>query len=241
MEPSHIVRSFDEELGQIESLLLEMGGLVETGIAESVEALTNADAELCEKVIREDKKVDALEMRIDQMAVQLLARRQPMADDLRTVVCALRISSNLERIGDYAKNIAKRGKVLGGQARVGSSVNTLKRMAKMVRAMVGDVLDAFVARDTAMADELRLRDEEVDHMHNTLFRELLTHMMEDPRNITPCMHLLFIAKNLERMGDHVTGIAEQISYLVNGVMPVDDRPKSDLVETIARNPIMPVK
>ena len=237
MESSHIVKSFDEELGQIETLLLEMGGLVETQIAESMEGLVTGDMELCEKVRKDDAKVDALEMKTDELAVRLLALRQPVATDLRTIVCALRISSNLERIGDYSKNVAKRAVLIEGETKFGSSTNTLKRMAKMVKAMVGDVLDAFVARDVAMADELRQRDEEVDHMHNTLFRELLTHMMEDPRSITTCMHLLFIAKNLERVGDHVTGIAEQISYLVNGELPDDDRPKSDLVESISEKPV----
>lgn len=232
MERSHIVKSFDEELGHIESLLLEMGGLVEIQIAESIEALLVGDSELAEKVRNDDRKVDMLEMKTDETAIRLLALRQPMAGDLRAVVCALRVSSNLERIGDYAKNIAKRSQLIGGKASIGSASNTLKRMGRMVQTMVGEVLDAFVNRDVAMAEELRTRDEEVDHMHNTLFRELLTHMMEDPRNITSCMHLLFIAKNLERMGDHVTGISEQIAYLVNGTLPDEDRPKSDLLEAI---------
>lgn len=233
MESSHIVKSFDEELGTIESKLLEMGGIVETLIDDSVIGLVNRDKELCSKVIRDDRRVDALEIETDELAVRLLALRQPMAADLRSVVCALRVSTNLERIGDYAKNIAKRAMIIADDAPVGSSAATLKRMGKMVREMVGDVLDAFVKRDTNMAEELRRRDEEVDHMHNTLFRELLTHMMEDPRNISASMHLLFIAKNLERMGDHVTSIAEQIIYLVTGALPDEDRPKSDLIATIA--------
>lgn len=233
MESSHIVKSFDEELGTIESKLLEMGGIVETLIDDSVIGLVNRDKELCSKVIRDDRRVDALEIETDELAVRLLALRQPMAADLRSVVCSLRVSTNLERIGDYAKNIAKRATIIADDAPVGSSAATLKRMGKMVREMVGDVLDAFVKRDTNMAEELRRRDEEVDHMHNTLFRELLTHMMEDPRNISASMHLLFIAKNLERMGDHVTSIAEQIIYLVTGALPDEDRPKSDLIATIA--------
>ena len=232
METTHIVKSFDQELGQIESLLLEMGGIVETQIAESIDGLINRDIDLCQKVRKDDKKVDQLEVRTDELAIRLLALRQPMAADLRSVVCALKVSTNLERVGDYAKNIAKRGIILAEYPPIGSSSNTIKRMGKMVREMVGQVLDAFVKRDVAMANELRRRDEEVDHMHNTLFRELLTHMMEDPRNITTCMHLLFVAKNIERMGDHVTGVAEQITYLVTGVLPDDDRPKSDLMESI---------
>jgi len=231
METTHIVKSFDQELGQIESRLLEMGGLVENQIKEAIEGLISRDIRLCEKVRRDDRKVDALEVQTDELAVKLLALRQPMAADLRSVVCALRVSTNLERIGDYAKNIAKRAIILAEEGEIGSSENTIKRMGKMVREMVSDVLDSFIKRDQEMAEELRRRDEEVDHMHNTLFRELLTHMMEDPRNITPSMHLLFIAKNLERMGDHVTGIAEQITYLVSGSLPDDDRPKSDILST----------
>jgi phosphate transport system protein len=232
MATTHIVKSFDQELGQIESRLLEMGGLVENQIREAVDGLILKDVQLCEKVRRDDRKVDALEMQTDELAIRLLALRQPMAADLRSVVCALRVSTNLERIGDYAKNIAKRAIILSEMGDIGSSGNTIRRMGKMVREMVSDVLDSFIGRDVDMAEELRKRDEEVDHMHNTLFRELLTHMMEDPRNITPSMHLLFIAKNLERMGDHVTGIAEQITYLVTGSLPDSDRPKSDILSSL---------
>lgn len=228
MENAHIVKSYDEELGRIESMLLEMGGIVETQIQESIEALIVRDSDLGQKVLEDDRKVDALDDRIDEATVILIARRQPMADDLRSAVCALKVSGNLERIGDYAKNIAKRSSVIAEYGQIGSSVNTLKRMGRMVQGMLHDILDAYVARDLEMARELRRRDEEVDHMHNTLFRELLTHMMEDARNITPGMHLLFIAKNLERIGDHATGIAEQITFLVTGQRPDDDRPKSDL-------------
>ncbi len=228
METGHIVKSFDEDLGQIESLLLEMGGLVETQISEAVHALTSRDVELGEKIRENDRRVDDLEVQINELTIRTLALRQPMAEDLRAVVTALKVAANLERIGDYAKNIAKRTSVLAQSPHIGSYGSTIKRMSKLVQDMVRDVLDAYVARDSQTAEDLRMRDEEVDQLHNTLFRELLTYMMEDARNITPCLHLLFIAKNIERMGDHTTGIAEQVYYLVTGTQLDDDRPKGDM-------------
>ncbi len=233
MESNHIVTSFDQELGQAETLFLEMGGLVESQIAEAAEALVRRDVEQAEKVRTRDSEVDALETRIDELAVRLLALRQPVADDLRMIVSTLKVSANLERIGDYAKNVAKRTTVLANSNPVGSSSDTIRRMSKLVREMLTNVLDAYVARDVSAADEIRRRDEEVDQIHNALFREILTYMMEDPKAITPCMHLLFIAKNIERIGDHVTGIAEQVHYLVNGKMPDDDRPKGDVTSFIS--------
>ena len=227
MEKAHIVRSFDQELSEIENLILEMGGLVENQIVGAIEALNKRDNELAEKIRADDKAVDALETRIDDLAVRTIALRQPLADDLRHVIAALKIAGNLERIGDYSKNIAKRTKIIADSNPVGTSEKTLKRMGQLVQAMVGDVLNAFIAKDLAMADEIRERDEEVDHMHNTLFREMLTYMMEDPRNITPCMHMLFIAKNLERMGDHTTAIAEQIHFVITGSLPAEKRTKGD--------------
>ena len=232
MSNAHIVKSFDSELAQIENLILEMGGIVETQITESIKALTGRDEELALKVRANDKAVDALETRIDDLTLRTLALRQPMAQDLRSVICALKVASNLERIGDYSKNIAKRSIVLNNAVRLESAEKTIIRMGAMVQVMVADVLNAYVAKDVKMADELLLRDEEVDHMHNTLFRELLTYMMESPHYITPGMHMLFVAKNLERMGDHVTGIAEQIHYVATGSIPDDDRPKSDLTNQI---------
>lgn len=227
METEHIVRSFDEDLGRIISLVMEMGGLVESQIVDAANALAKRDASMAQRVIEGDERIDELEMTLDAMAVRTLALRQPMAEDLRAVVAALKIASNLERIGDYAKNIAKRTSIIAQEPSVGSSVNMIKRMSIMVQKMITDVLDAFAAHDAIAASDVRLRDEEVDEMHNTLFRELLTYMMEDPRNITPCMHLLFIAKNVERMGDHTTSIAEQVFFMVRGEMPDDERPKSD--------------
>lgn len=236
MENAHIVKSFDQELGQIESMLLEMGGLVETQISESVTALVARDVELSEKIREDDRRVDALEEKIDEFAQRVLIHRQPMAADLRAVICALKVTTNLERIGDYAKNIGKRTSVLAEFDSVGSSANTIRRMGGLVQQMVRDVLDAYVARDIEMAKDLRQRDEEVDHMHNTLFRELLTHMMENARSITPCMHLLFIAKNIERMGDHTTAIAEQVHYLVSGSLPRESRKKGDMTSLMSIDP-----
>ena len=227
MESAHIVKSFDEDLRQIQSMILEMGGLVELQINQSVSSLVDRDIELAEKVRADDKQVDALDAKIDKATLLTLTLRQPVADDLRNVVCALKVSSSLERIGDYAKNIAKRTQALANTSSVGTSEKTIRRMGDMVQKMVADVLDAYIKQDVALADELRIRDEEVDHIHNTLFRELLTYMMEDPRSITPCTHMLFIARNLERMGDHATAIAEQIHYVVTGSLPEEDRPKSD--------------
>ena len=228
MENAHIVKSFDQDLAQIEALILEMGGMVENQIMLAIKALISRDEELAKSVRAADKAIDAVEVQVDELALRILALRQPMASDLRAVVCAMKVSSNLERIGDYAKTIAKRTVTLKDTTSVGSSEKTLKRMGELVQRMIQDALNAYVAKDLAMVDELIARDEEVDHMHNTLFRELLTYMMEDPRHITSCMHLLFIAKNIERMGDHTTAVAEQIHYVVTGEMPEEDRPKSDL-------------
>lgn len=226
-ESAHIVTAVDTDLGQIETLLLEMGGLVEAQIADGVQALITCDVEAGQRVRRKDKQVDAYESKIDELAIRFIAMRQPMAVDLRRVVTALKITSALERMGDYAKNMGKRVEVLAEAETIGGSLKAIERMSELVREMVRDVLDAFIARDTAMAYEIRDRDEQVDQLHNTMFREMLTYMMEQPENITPCMHLLFITKNVERMGDHATGIAEQIIYLVDGSLPDDDRQKGD--------------
>ncbi len=231
MTQEHIVKSFDEDLKHIETLIIEMGGFVEKHISESATALARRDTELAAFIIKGDKRIDALEAEVDQAVVRILAQRQPMAQDLRAVVVAPKIASNLERIGDYAKNIAKRTSVLAKAQPIGSSAATIKRMCVMVQDMVKDVLEAYVSRNEAMADDVRRRDEEVDQMHNTLFRELLTYMMEDPRAISPCMHLLFISKNVERMGDHTTSIAEQVHYMVSGEIFDEERPKSDTTST----------
>ena len=238
MENTHIVGAFDRDLKKIEGLLLEMGGLVELQMADVVMALVKRDTTLGQEVRDKDHRIDALEQKINERAVRLLALRQPMADDLRMIIAIMKVSASLERIGDYAKNIAKRLSVLVQAPPIGSSEKTLKRMSDLVQLMVSDVLDSFLKRDIELADDVRHRDEEVDLMNNTLFRELLTYMMEDPRSISVCMHLLFIAKNIERAGDHTTSIAEQVHYMASGSLPTDERSKSDITSTMAVHPDM---
>ncbi len=228
MESSdHIVKSYDEELSQLDNMIAEMGGLAEAQLADAVQALVRRDIDFAASVVEGDRRIDAMETEIDLFTVRLLALRQPLADDLRVVIAALKISANLERIGDYAKNVAKRTGVLVQNPAMGGATGTIVRMSAMVQSMIANVLDAFIARDAQAAADVRLRDQEVDHLHTSLFRELLTYMMEDPRNITACTHLLFIAKNVERIGDHATGIAEQVYFMVTGTMPEAERPKGD--------------
>ncbi|MEM8748923.1 MAG: phosphate signaling complex protein PhoU [Pseudomonadota bacterium] len=230
-ESAHIVSAFDSDLRQIENLVVAMGGLVEQQIEMAAEVIVTRDLELAEKLIASDKPVDAMQLEIDELVVRIIALRQPKAQDLRAVLAALKVAADLERIGDYAKNLAKRTNVLAQVSPIGSSSKTIKRMCLMVREMVKDVLDAYLVRDVASANEVRLRDEEIDQIHNNLFRTLLTYMLEDPRHITACMHLLFISKNVERMGDHTTSVAEQIIFLITGELPDDDRPKGDTTST----------
>jgi len=228
MEQSqHIASAFDRDLESIQALIMRMGGLVEESIHNSVLALDTKDAELAEKVRAGDKTIDALEERVNEEAARIIALRAPTAGDLRTVLSVFRVSANLERIGDYSKNIAKRSSVMFQLQPVEGASSSLKRMARTVELMLKDALDAYIKRDADLAQEVRERDAEVDQIYSGLFREYLTFMMEDPRNITACMHLHFMAKNIERMGDHVTSIAEQVIYLVTGEMPDDDRIKGD--------------
>lgn len=228
----HISSAFEKDLRDIENKVVTMGGLVEQQLEEAAELIVSRDLEVAEKLIASDKAVDEIEAEIDQLVVRLIALRQPRAQDLRAVLAALKVAADLERIGDYAKNLAKRTVVLAQVSPVGSSAKSIRRMCLMVRQMVKDVLDAYLARDLAAAEEVRLRDEEVDQIHNSLFRTLLTYMLEDQRNITPCMHLLFISKNIERVGDHTTSIAEQIQFLISGSMPDEERPKGDETSTL---------
>ena len=229
----HIVTAFDDDLNRIEQLVLKMGGLVEKQVTDAATVMLERDLERAEIVIKGDKPIDALEIELDQLVARTIALRQPQAQDLRAVLAALKVAGNLERIGDYAKNMAKRTRVLATQPPVGESAKTVRRMCNLVVAMISDVLNAYLERDPQAAEDVRLRDEDVDQMHNTLFRALLTYMLEDPRNITPAMHLLFIAKNVERMGDHTTAIAEQVYYLVEGTMPAEDRPKGDVTSMLS--------
>ncbi|SNX67568.1 PhoU-like phosphate uptake regulator [Cereibacter ovatus] len=224
----HISSAFDRDLEAVQALIMKMGGMVEAAILDAAQALETRDEELAEQVRRGDAAIDALEERIHAEAARLIALRSPTATDLRTVLTVMKIAAALERCGDYAKNLAKRSLALGQMPTVGDSAGSIRRMAKTVELLLKDALDSYIQRDAHLAAEVRQRDREVDQMYNALFREFLTHMMEDPRNITACMHLHFIAKNIERMGDHSTAIAEQVIYLVTGALPGDPRPKEDL-------------
>lgn len=226
-EGQHISAAYDRDLEALQALIIKMGGLVETAIHDAAAALLDRDEDLARKVRAQDKAVDALEEAVNLEAARIIALRAPVASDLRTVLAVMKISTNLERCGDYAKNMGKRTSVLVQMPTVNGASNSIRRMARDVELMLKDALDAFIQRDVELAAEVRQRDEDIDQIYNTLFREFLTHMMEDPRNITACMHLHFIAKNIERMGDHVTSIAEQVIYLVTGDMPGDLRSKKD--------------
>jgi phosphate transport system protein len=229
----HIASVFDRDLEAIQAQIMKMGGLVEAAIRDSALSLDTRDEELAEAVRKGDKAIDALEELINEEAARVIALRAPIARDLRLILTVIKISANLERIGDYAKNMAKRTSVLSQMAPVSDSTGALRRMAREVERMLNDALDAYVQRDAELATDVIGRDQDVDQMYNALFREFLTFMMEDPRNITACMHLHFIAKNIERMGDHVTSIAEQVVYLVTGEHPDDARPKADKTSMMA--------
>ncbi|MFK7752735.1 MAG: phosphate signaling complex protein PhoU [Sedimentitalea sp.] len=228
MQDQHIASAFDRDLEAIQARIMKMGGLVEAGIRNAALSLETRDQELAEQVRLGDKAIDALEETINEEAARVIALRAPTAIDLRLVLSVMKISGNLERIGDYAKNLAKRTGVLSQMAPVNDSASALRRMAREVELMLKDALDSYIQRDEHLARDVIQRDKDVDQMYNALFREFLTFMMEDPRNITACMHLHFIAKNMERMGDHVTSIAEQVVYLVSGERPDEPRPKGDI-------------
>ena len=227
MSKLHISSAFDRDLEAIQAQIMKMGGMVEDAIRLAAQSLDTRDEELAERVRAGDKTIDALEDLINERAARVIALRAPTAIDLRLILSVIKISASLERIGDYAKNMAKRTGVLAQIAPVSDSARSIRRMARTVEGMLKDALDAYIQRDADLAMDVIARDEDVDQMYNALFREFLTFMLEDPRNITPCMHLHFIAKNTERMGDHVTAIAEQVIYMVTGQHPDEDRPKSD--------------
>lgn len=226
MTTDHIVKSFDEELNRLSDLINRMGGLAESQLENAIEAMQKRDSDLAEEAVAHDRLIDDLHAEVDEMAIRLLALRQPMAGDLRHIVTTLKVAPMVERIGDYAKNVAKRTIALNQMPPV-KPLFIIPRMGHMVRDMTKDVLDAFSNNDVAMAQDVWARDKEVDDMYDSLFRELLTYMMEDARNITACTHLLFVARNIERIGDLATNIAELIYYQVEGVPLDGDRPKAD--------------
>jgi len=227
----HTLKAFDADLQELARMIAEMGGLAERQIGDALDALNRRDTVLARSVIAADSRVDSLQHQIEEKAILTIARRQPMAVDLRDLVGALRVSNDLERIGDLAKNIAKRVEVMDGELSLQKVMRGIEHMTELVLTQIKEVLDAYARRDVAKAMEVWRADEEVDAVNNSLFRELLTYMMEDPRNISLCTHLLFCAKNIERMGDHATNIAETIYYMVEGYILPDDRPKGDLTST----------
>ena len=223
----HTTKAFDADLQDLARMVAEMGGIAEKQIGDSVDALVRRDLALAQRVISIDPKIDALQREIEDKSVLTIARRQPMAVDLRDIVAALRISNDLERIGDLAKNIGKRVAAIDGEFYPQKVVRGVEHMADLVLTQIKEVLDSYARRDVKQAIAVWHGDEEIDAVNNSLFRELLTYMMEDPRNITFCTHLLFCAKNIERMGDHATNIAETVYYMVEGRPLVDERPKGD--------------
>ncbi|HYD30485.1 MAG TPA: phosphate signaling complex protein PhoU [Azospirillaceae bacterium] len=226
MSSEHIVKSFAQELQRLSNLVTQMGGVAEAQVEAAIRAVARRDVDLAGQVIQSDHRLDNFEREIDSEAIRLLALRQPMAQDLREIVSSLKIAADLERIGDYAANIAKRSMALA-QVPVVQPAAAIPRMGRMVEGIIKDVLDAYIERDVDKAIGAWQRDEELDDLYTSLFREVLTYMMEDPRNITPCTHVLFMAKNLERIGDHATNIAETLHYMVRGKSLTEERPKGD--------------
>jgi phosphate transport system protein len=227
MATEHIVKSFDEDLARLSDLVSRMGGLAENQLDKAIDALQTRDSALAEQVIEADTKIDHLQHEIEELALRMIALRQPMAADLRTIIAALKAASALERVGDYAKNIAKRSIAVAEVNSIGP-VNTLSRLAGTVGDLLKTVLEAYARRDVAMARQVIEDDSQVDVLHTSLFRELLTYMMEDPRTIASGIHLLFVAKNLERVGDQATNIAENLLYIVEGGSGFYDRSKADV-------------
>ena len=227
MNDQHTAKAFDSDLQDLSRMVAEMGGLAEKQVADSVSALARRDTVLAGRITAADAQIDALQSEIEEKSVLTIARRQPMAIDLREIVGALRLANDLERIGDLAKNIAKRVIALNAEFPPPKLIRGVEHMTDLVLGQMKAVLDAYARRDDAKAMAVWRGDEEIDAMCTSVFRELLTYMMEDPRNISFCIHLLFCAKNVERMGDHATNIAETVHYIIEGRPITDKRPKGD--------------
>ncbi|MCX8572455.1 MULTISPECIES: phosphate signaling complex protein PhoU [Hyphomicrobiales] len=227
MQSVHIVSAYDEELKFLARKIAAMGGQAERMVDQAVAALVNGDPELGQRVVQDDLVLDEAEREIDDKAILIIARRQPMATDLREIIGAIRISADLERVGDLGKNIAKRVAAVAEGRQPTSLFRGLEALAELALTQLKEVLDVYASRSVDKIGFVRDRDEQIDAMYTSLFRELLTYMMEDPRNITPCTHLLFVAKNIERIGDHATNIAETIYYIVTGEQMPPERPKED--------------
>lgn len=227
MKPvSHTLKSYDDELNHLRTIISQMGGLAEAQLASAVTALVERDLDLARRAQESDSKIDRMETEIEHLAVDIIARRAPVADDLRDVLAAMKIATMLERMGDYSKNIAKRATVLAKATPI-RPLSVLPHMASEARKMIMDVLDAYIERDAERAGEVWAYDSRVDALYDSFFRELLTYMMEKPQLITPCTHLLFIAKNIERVGDQATNIAEAVYFSITGKTMPDNRPKGD--------------
>ena len=232
----HIMKAYDDDLASLQSMLSTMGGLAEEQLARSLEALTRRDTKLADRVILADDKIDAMERAVEEKAILTIAKRQPMARDLRHIMVTIRIATDLERIGDLAKNVAKRAHAISDP--IPRRLTTgLQRMGQLAQAQLKRVLDSFAAADSEQALEVWRHDEDIDALYNSIFRELLTYMMEDPRMIGACTHLLFATKNIERIGDHATNIAENIYFLVHGQALRDERPKKDETATTPFSPL----
>ncbi len=223
----HTVKSYEEELKLLDRRIAQMGGYAEKLLLQAMDSLERRDPKLAEKAVSDDVMVDQLERELQDQVIVMIARRQPLANDLRHIMTVIKIAGDLERIGDLAKNIAKRALTLAGESYPKPLMTGMRHMTEMVQNQLKDVLDALTALDADKAMQVWRNDQQVDAMYNSLFRELLTYMMEDPRNIGICTHFLFGAKNIERIGDHTTNIAENVYYLVHGVPITDDRPKGD--------------
>jgi len=232
MASTHIFSAYDDDLKFLSRRISEMGGLAEQMVGESVRALVNGDTALAQKVISDDVILDHTEREIGDKAIVTIARRQPMASDLREIMGSIRIAADLERVGDLGKNTAKRVIAVQSTGVPRKLARGLEHLSELALVQLKEVLDVYTNRSADKANAIRARDDEIDAMYTSLFRELLTYMMEDPRNITSCTHLLFCAKNIERIGDHATNIAETIYYMTTGAQPEGDRPKDDSANTV---------
>ncbi|MES0198432.1 phosphate signaling complex protein PhoU [Mesorhizobium sp. M0011] len=241
MQSVHIVSAYDEELKYLSKRIAAMGGHAERMVEQAVAALVNADPGLAQKVIRDDTVLDEGQREIDDKAIIIIAKRQPMAGDLREIVGTIRISADLERVGDLAKNVAKRVVAVTDGRQPTSLFRGLEALSNLALTQLKEVLDVYASRSVEKIGFVRDRDDQIDAMYTSLFRELLTYMMEDPRNITPCTHLLFCAKNIERIGDHATNIAETIYYIATGDQLPAERPKGDKTDKISLSGTQPVK
>ena len=223
----HIVKSYENELSLLDRKIGQMGGLAEMILGDAFEALEQRNPSRAAAAVASDSSIDQLQLELEERVVVTIAKRQPMANDLRQIMAVLKVAADLERIGDYAKNIGKRAVAVAGESQPKTLLTGLRHMVELASKQLRDVLDAFAARDADKAMKVWRDDEKIDALYNSVFRELLTYMMEDPRNIGLCTHLLFIAKNVERIGDHTTNIAETVNYLARGELPAGERPKND--------------